>query len=117
MLMLSSGEKARVYNCCGQPVSTSEGCSRGPHVFYESSPGDLHARQPFTMSRAPLEDGSDTALDVLALDCEMIYSTAGFTCARVSVVDGSGEKVMDELVKMDDGVEVMYVDIFTFIAA
>ncbi len=94
------GEKARVYNCCGQPVSMSDGCARGPHVFYEYSPGDLHARQSFTFSRAPLEEGPDTALDALALDCEMIYTTAGITCARVSVVDGSGEKVLDELVKM-----------------
>ncbi|KLO08284.1 hypothetical protein SCHPADRAFT_944602 [Schizopora paradoxa] len=103
----TNGERARVYNCCGQPVSTSDGCSRGPHVFYESSPGDLHARQPFTMSRSLLEGGSDTALDVLALDCEMIYSTAGISCARVSVVDGCGGKVLDELVRMDDGVEVI----------
>jgi RNA exonuclease 1 len=40
------------------------------------------------------------------LDCEMVYTTGGMRVARVSVVDGSGVEVFDELVRMDDGVEV-----------
>lgn len=51
----------------------------------------------------------DTALDIVALDCEMIYSTGGMRVARVSVVDSMGKEVFDELVRMDDGVEVMSV--------
>ena len=39
----------------------------------------------------------------------MIYTTGGMRVARVSVVDGSGKEVFDELVRMDDGVEVMLV--------
>lgn len=50
-----------------------------------------------------------SALDVAALDCEMIYTTGGFRIARVSVVDASGKEVFDELIKMDDGVEVVCV--------
>jgi RNA exonuclease 1 len=53
------------------------------------------------------KDLTDTALDVVALDCEMVYTTGGMRVARVSVVDGSGKQVLDELVRMDDDVEVM----------
>ncbi len=38
----------------------------------------------------------------------MIYTTGGLRVARVSVIDGSGKEVLDELVRMDDGVQVMY---------
>lgn len=44
-----------------------------------------------------------------ALDCEMIYTTGGFRVARVSIVDGSGKEVFDQLIRMDDGVHVMLV--------
>lgn len=89
----------------------------GFHVFYENSPGDLHRRHAFSHTRAPLPDPPpgdsassgdiDTALDVVALDCEMIYTTGGFRVARVSVVDSTGKEVFDQFVRMDDGVEVM----------
>lgn len=52
---------------------------------------------------------ADTALDVVALDCEMIYTTGGMRVARVSVVDGGGIEIFDELIRMDDGVDVMCV--------
>jgi len=52
---------------------------------------------------------TSSALDIAALDCEMIYSTGGFRVARVSVVDASGKEVLDELIKMDDGVEAVCV--------
>jgi RNA exonuclease 1 len=39
----------------------------------------------------------------------MIYTTGGMSLARVSVVDGSGKEVYDELVRLDDGVEMMFV--------
>jgi len=52
---------------------------------------------------------TSTALDIAALDCEMVYTTGGFRIARVSVVDASGECVFDEFIKMDDGVEVVCV--------
>ena len=40
----------------------------------------------------------------------MIYTTGGMRVARVSVVNASGKEVLDELVRMDEGVEVMYVE-------
>jgi RNA exonuclease 1 len=93
-------------------------------VFHESDPSELHARHPFSYSRPasslPHEASAsdepvafsttpDTAFDVVALDCEMVYTTGGLRVARVSVIDGSGTTVFDELVRMDDGVDVMSV--------
>ena len=102
----------RVYTCCSRLTAEGEGCIRGPHVFYESKAEDLHSRHPFSLCRPPEESGSiDTALDVVALDCEMIYTTGGMRVARVSVVDGSGTEVFDQLVRMDEGVEVMSVSL------
>ncbi|KAH0839877.1 ribonuclease H-like protein [Lanmaoa asiatica] len=104
------GEKLRVYSCCSKTMS-EDGCSRGFHVFYESDPKDLHLRQPFSLTR-PFKSGDEdnsvhTAFDVVALDCEMIYTTGGMRVARVSVVDGAGTEIFDELVRMDDGVKVI----------
>src|ERR1700730_1303830 len=92
---LEAGEKLRIYNCCSKPTSQAECCVRGPHVFYEHSPSDLHSRHPFSRSR-PATMSDDTALDVVALDCEMIFTTAGFTLARVSVIDWTGREIFCE---------------------
>ena len=104
--LLRAGERTRTYTCCSLAAdSHAEGCTRGPHVFYESDPSLLHSRHPFSES-SPM---TSSALDIAALDCEMIYSTGGFWIARVSVVDASGKGVFDELIKMDDGVEAVCV--------
>ncbi|KAI0661013.1 ribonuclease H-like protein [Cubamyces menziesii] len=107
-----NGEKRRVYTCCAR-TPDEEGCQTGPHVFYETDPEDLHRRHAFTHTRPPADSkgGSDsttdTALDVVALDCEMIYTTGGMRVARVSVVDSAGKEIFDEYVRMDEGVEVI----------
>ncbi|KAF5390620.1 hypothetical protein D9757_002712 [Collybiopsis confluens] len=98
-----SGEKIRAYNCCFKEVS-DKGCVRGPHVFYESEPETLHLRHAFSQL-AP--SSTSELLDVVALDCEMIYTTGGMRVARVSVVDGSANQVFDELVRMDEGIEIL----------
>lgn len=105
LFSLFTGEKTRIYNCCSRPVADGEGCTHGPHVFYESKPQDLHARHPFSFLNP--SSSTSTTLDVAALDCEMIYTTGGMRVARVSVVDGAGNHVLDEFVRMDDGVEIM----------
>ncbi|EGO01872.1 hypothetical protein SERLA73DRAFT_177433 [Serpula lacrymans var. lacrymans S7.3] len=109
-----NGERLRLYSCCSKSTSDGQGCSRGSHVFYESNPEDIHARHPFSFTSNPAPEGKsaasssgDTALDVVALDCEMIYTTGGMRVARVSVVDGSGAEIFDELVRMDEGVEII----------
>lgn len=101
-----SGEKRRVFTCCSR-TPDEEGCQTGPHVFYETDPEDLHRRHAFTHTRPPA-DSDDPALDAVALDCEMIYTTGGMRVARVSVVDSAGQEIFDEYVRMDEGVEVMY---------
>ncbi|KAF7793647.1 hypothetical protein EIP86_004762 [Pleurotus ostreatoroseus] len=111
-------EEGAVMKCdrCGQPfqvkrqeeadeTTDEDPCTHGPHVFYESDPEKLHMRHAFSFSRS--ETCDDKALDVVALDCEMIYTTGGMRVARVSVVDAAGKTIFDELVQMDDGVEVI----------
>jgi RNA exonuclease 1 len=49
----------------------------------------------------------DTQLDIAAIDCEGIYTTQGLTVARVSIVDGNGTSIFDELVRPDAGVEIL----------
>jgi hypothetical protein len=39
----------------------------------------------------------------------MVYSTVGFSLARLSVVDGAGREVYDALVRPDAGIAVMCV--------
>jgi RNA exonuclease 1 len=98
------GERTRTYTCCSQTADGhAEGCARGPHVFYETDPSLLHARYPFSETQSI----TSSALDIAALDCEMIYTIGGFRIARVSVVDVSGEEVFDEFIKLDDGVKVV----------
>ena len=123
MLIIIVGEKIRVYTCCSRPTSEGGGCVRGPHVFYETDPQALHLRHAFSFSPQLVGDETSnpsapasTVLDVAAIDCEMVYTTGGMRCARVSVVDGSGKEVFDELVRMDDGVEIVYVVIFPYIS-
>ncbi|KAI0068640.1 ribonuclease H-like protein [Artomyces pyxidatus] len=107
-----NGERTRTYTCCSRIAGDSAGCTRGPHVFYESDVAALHARHAFTHS-AP-----GGALDVAALDCEMVYTTGGFRVARVSVVDARGKEVFDEIIKMDEGVEIIdYVTRFSGLTA
>ena len=104
------GEKVRNYTCCSRPAD-GEGCSHGPHVFYDSKAEELHSRHPFSFLR---ESDGNGKLDVVALDCEMIYTTGGMRVARVSVVDGSGKQILDELIRMDEGVHVMLVALLLY---
>lgn len=108
LILLNAGERTRTYTCCSMTTDgLTEGCTRGPHVFYETDSSLLHARYPFSET-SPM---TSSALDIAALDCEMVYTTGGFRVARVSVVDASGESVFDEFIKMDDGVQVVCVHI------
>lgn len=113
-MLLITGEKVRQYTCCSALSTSEDGCVRGPHVFYESDPVDLHKRHAFTHTRPPDTSQLSDTLEVAALDCEMIYTTGGMRVARVSVVDGDGKEVFDECVKMDEGVHVMLVSLNPF---
>lgn len=65
----------------------------------------LHDRHMFSFL-PPRTPGRKT-LDIVALDCEMVYTTGGMRIARVSVIDNMGKTVFDELVAMDEGVQIL----------
>lgn len=94
-------EKKRILSCCSQDKS-SKGCAQGPHVFYEKEYDTLHLRFPFLAF-----EEHDRGLEVVAVDCEMIYTTAGMRLAHVSVIDGAGNVVLDEPVRLEEDVKVM----------
>src|ERR1700733_1652918 len=81
------GIRESIHRCCSMPVG-STGCQKGPHVFRENLTASLHARHAFSTSASTCtgEDRRGT-LDICAIDCEMIYTTAGISVARVSGVD------------------------------
>lgn len=77
-------------------------------MFHENLAASLHARHPFSTTASTCTGGDGQgALDICAIDCEMIYTTAGMSLARVSGVDHKGEEVFDHLVRMNEGVEVV----------
>ncbi len=105
-----TGARDTTYKCCGG-LPGSRGCEHGPHVFGEKNAEALHSRYPFiTLSSetsGTIKSSDDGILEVCSIDCEMIYTTAGLSCARVSVIDGRGDKVFDELVRMNEDVQVL----------
>ncbi|KAG1500669.1 hypothetical protein G6F54_003556 [Rhizopus delemar] len=94
--VLVNGEKKRVYRCCEDALE-SIGCARGPHVYKEDNLNALHNKIPFI--RAPAYDSNNTnRRKLVALDCEMGYTTAGMELIRLTVVDEEKNMLLDELV-------------------
>lgn len=114
LTLIVIGEKVKQYTCCSALSTSEDGCVRGPHVFYEVDPVDLHKRHAFTHTRRPDTSRPYKTLEIAALDCEMIYTTGGMRVARVSIVDGEGKDVFDKCVKMDEGVHIMLVSFLSF---
>ncbi|KAG0231834.1 hypothetical protein B0O80DRAFT_462450 [Mortierella sp. GBAus27b] len=92
----SNGEKGKYYPCCDAPQG-GPGCREGPHVFKEDDFLSLHGRTPFI--ETPKDNKSKRPHAVVAMDCEMCYTTGGFELIRISAIDKSGKTIMDELVK------------------
>ncbi|CAO1617928.1 unnamed protein product [Parajaminaea phylloscopi] len=97
----------------GGPTTNIEGdvtCGVGPHVFKEDGLSDLHKRQAFTTLQA-LQSSSDGVgvaagesdspghLEMVALDCELGFTTAGMSLTRVTLINEQGATVLDELCK------------------
>jgi RNA exonuclease 1 len=88
-------------------VDGAAGCIRGPHVFKEEECELLHRREAFKTTTAVLKELSEAQrsankterLDVLAFDCELVYTTAGMSLARLTVLDESGKAVLDVYVR------------------
>ncbi|KAF8305388.1 hypothetical protein DL93DRAFT_2172643 [Clavulina sp. PMI_390] len=100
-----NGVREAIHRCCSMP-SGSPGCQKGPHVFSEKRAAALHSRHPFSSSESTCPSGTGT-VDICAIDCEMIYTTAGMSMARVSGVNKDGAEIFDYLVRMDKGVDVV----------
>lgn len=83
------------------------GCIKGPHVFKEEQANLLHRRAAFLSTEALLSQppkaeqrGSQGGKhQILAFDCELIYTTAGMSLARLTVLDESGKSVLDRYVR------------------
>lgn len=83
-------------------ASPSRGCSMGPHVFKEESSDLLHQREGFLSTEEICGrdgKGDEQTHEVLAFDCELIYTTAGMSLARLTVLDQAGKVIMDQHVK------------------
>ncbi|CAO3681038.1 unnamed protein product [Rhizopus stolonifer] len=93
--LLINGEKKRTYNCC-QDAQESNGCTRGPHVYKEDDLHILHSKIPFTLAPPHSPDNKERR-KIVALDCEMGYTTAGMELIRLTVVDDKKKKLLDEL--------------------
>ncbi|SGY23982.1 BQ5605_C019g09000 [Microbotryum silenes-dioicae] len=92
------GIKQRVWSCC--PTAGAVTCSQGPHVFRDSAIDVLHSRVGFLeTSSFESTTRSCPALDIVALDCEMVYTTSGMSLARLTVIDATGTIILDEHVR------------------
>ncbi|KAI8979760.1 ribonuclease H-like domain-containing protein [Mycotypha africana] len=93
---LKDGSKEKVYACCDEKSGSSNGCKRGPHIYKEDNIEKLHYKIPFV--QAPSRIDSDQRQDIVALDCEMGYTTGGLELIRLTMVDIHGQVLLDELV-------------------
>lgn len=87
------GRRSRIMSCCSTQMGSS-GCCTGPHVFLEKDAESLNKRAGFI--HTPLRSDS---LDVVALDCEMSFTTSGMSLTRLTVVNSDAEVILDELIK------------------
>lgn len=95
--------REKVYSCCSkiynETSNTCEdllGCTKSPHVFKEDDHNLLHKRIPFTALSSEMNEGH---YRLVAIDCEMSYTTQGLELTRVTVLNSNGDTLIDELVK------------------
>jgi RNA exonuclease 1 len=89
------GQKVKVYGCCEDPLG-SVGCTRGPHVYKDADLRVLHQKTPYVQT--PKKDAHNPKKRLVALDCEMGYTTAGMELIRFTAVDQDMQILLDELV-------------------
>ncbi|GAA5978000.1 hypothetical protein JCM11641_004354 [Rhodosporidiobolus odoratus] len=98
------GTRQRVWSCC--PSASAPPCQTGPHVFKDADPIALHSRVSFIPTSSLCQTSSSTSLatlptavDLAALDCELIYTTSGMSLARLTVLSSTGSLLLDEHVR------------------
>ncbi|WVW80449.1 hypothetical protein I302_102431 [Kwoniella bestiolae CBS 10118] len=96
------GRRKWIYTCCGKERGEG-GCQDYIHVFSEEDDDAALARRVPYKTTAQVIGKGDGGLgrwnEVVAMDCEMIYTTAGISLGRVTIVDENGEILLDELVR------------------
>ncbi|GMM55996.1 RNA exonuclease [Maudiozyma humilis] len=91
--------KTHVYSCCGESTASTSflrlGCEKAKHhVFKSESYNDLHEISEFLNTNV-----IDGEVNVLALDCEMAYTSKGFEMVRLTIVDFFTSKTLfDEII-------------------
>ncbi|BGP08277.1 RNA exonuclease 3 [Rhodotorula toruloides] len=103
-----AGVRQRVYSCC--PAVGAPPCQVGPHVFKDEDPAVLHSRVPFITSASLRQTASldhPSSVDICALDCELVYTTAGMSLARVTVLSSTGSILLDEHIRPPTGVTIL----------
>ncbi|XP_021961342.1 RNA exonuclease 1 homolog isoform X2 [Folsomia candida] len=88
-----------IFSCCGDERGSS-GCSTATFHVPKSHP--VASTRGFVSAVQSM--GSDETMgtnrwDVVAIDCEMVYTTGGSELARATFLDKDGEVIYDELVK------------------
>jgi RNA exonuclease 1 len=94
-MMKIDGQKEKVYGCCKDPLG-NVGCAQGPHVYKDTELRVLHQKTPFVQT--PKKDARYPKQHLVALDCEMGYTTAGMELIRFTAVDENMRILLDELV-------------------
>jgi RNA exonuclease 1 len=74
------------YPCCNES-NTHPGCAQSPHVFKE------YGNPFFKLESKP------TKYPIIAMDCEMAYTTRGMEIVRISIVDWDKKIIYDKIVK------------------
>ena len=91
--------KTHIYSCCGESTASTSflrlGCEKAKHhVFKSENYSDLREISEFLST-----DVIEGEPNVLALDCEMAYTSKGFEMVRLTIVDFFTNKtVFDEVI-------------------
>ncbi|KAI3656534.1 hypothetical protein MP638_003486 [Amoeboaphelidium occidentale] len=90
-------ENERFFECCGESPSNSKGCTKGHHVYAHSSFTELAKYEKFfTISQSSI--GNRERYQLIAMDCEMGYTTHGSELLRLSAVNERLETILDVFV-------------------
>uniref|UniRef100_A0A914YFV7 Exonuclease domain-containing protein n=1 Tax=Panagrolaimus superbus TaxID=310955 RepID=A0A914YFV7_9BILA len=84
------------YTCCDMGEGVS-GCSLGKQHVTQMQTTDIF--KEFVEAPTRRNGYDERSNKIFALDCEMVYTSLGTACARLSVVDYRGDKVLDEIIK------------------
>lgn len=100
--VVKTASGTRIYLCCQSVLggTDTDPCAKSDyHVFYWTSPEELHHAQPFRKT-SEMWGKKKGSLEAVGIDCEMGFTTNGFELLRITAIDYiSGEEVLDILVR------------------